>query len=129
MIHARRRESGISRSRDRRSDRLYRVSSGGLLVHFLVPPFLPSLSLSLFLERYSSAFFTLGRRRRTENYRRYLDRTRYRALCLLKENRVVRINLCVYVCMYMYNGIIEEVVQCTLFSKIKPLGLRYVECS
>ena len=88
-----------------------------------------SLSLSLFLERYSSAFFTLGRRRRTENYRRYLDRTRYRALCLLKENRVVRINLCVYVCMYMYNGIIEEVVQCTLFSKIKPLGLRYVECS
>lgn len=46
MIHARRRESGISRSRDRRSDRLYRVSSGGLLVHFLAPfPF--SLSLSL----------------------------------------------------------------------------------
>lgn len=77
MIHARRRESGISRSRDRRSDRLYRVSSGGLLVHFLAPfPF--SLFLSLFLERYSSAFFTLGRRRRTENYRRYLDRTRYR---------------------------------------------------
>lgn len=77
MIHARRRESGISRSRDRRSDRLYRVSSGGLLVHFLAPfPF--SLSLFLFLERYSSAFFTLGRRRRTENYRRYLDRTRYR---------------------------------------------------
>lgn len=47
MIHARRRESGISRSRDRRSDRLYRVSSGGLLVHFLAPfPFSLSLPLS-----------------------------------------------------------------------------------
>lgn len=35
MIHARRQESGISRSTASRSDRLYRVSC--LLVHFLLP--------------------------------------------------------------------------------------------
>ena len=35
MIHARRQESGISRSRASRSDRLYRVSC--LFVHFLAP--------------------------------------------------------------------------------------------
>lgn len=85
MIHARRQESGISRSRASRSDRLYRVSC--LFVHFLAPfpplshrhltvPF--ALFFSQLLPLSLLCFFMLGQRRRTENYRRYLDRTRYR---------------------------------------------------
>lgn len=47
MIHARRQESGISRSRASRSDRLYRVSC--LFVHFLAPfPPLSHRHLTLF---------------------------------------------------------------------------------
>lgn len=66
------------------------------------PPFLSlSLSLSLFLERYSSAFFTLGRRRRTENYRRYLDRTRYRFSAKRESSCADQVYI------YVYNGIIE----------------------
>lgn len=87
MIHARRQESGISRSRASRSDRLYRVSC--LFVHFLAPfpplshrhlslSLLRSFPLSFFFSLSSLCFFMLGQRRRTENYRRYLDRTRYR---------------------------------------------------
>lgn len=80
MIHARRQESGISRSRASRSDRLYRVSC--LFVHFLAPfpplshrhltvPF--ALFFSQLLPLSLLCFFMLGQRRRTENYRRYLD--------------------------------------------------------